>query len=170
MVLSHTPKGTSEAPKGTAPFGIYLARTLYILYQFIFCSLHDLYRCIIQVEDSDELEVWPDNEVNSQDEEAVPVPIIEEMSPCARIVQLYVMFLITWQAMFRLSDAGLNVLLTFIATFFALLVKVFALDALKPLLDRLPRTVQAARNFLGYDRDKFIKYVICPSCHSIYTP
>ena len=124
---------------------------------------------IIQVEESDEIEVWCDNELDSDNEDGLRGTLTEGAPPCVRIVRLYVMFLITWKAMFRLSDTGLNMLFTCIATFISLLVKVFALKALTPLLDQLPQTVQAARNFLGYDRDNFMKYASCPFFHSIHT-
>lgn len=51
-----------------------------------FCTPHNFNQYTFQVEDNDELEVWSDNEVDSHDRDAVPVTLIEETSPCVRIV------------------------------------------------------------------------------------
>ena len=37
-----------------------------------------------------------------------------------------------------------------------------------PFLDQLPRGIAAAKKCLGYQCDDFVKYAVCPSCHTIY--
>ena len=78
------------------------------------------------------------------------------------------MFLFTWQTLFRVSDVGINVLLSFIATFLTLLVSVFGLRPLQEFVQHLPRTVRIARRYLGGNFDNFIKFVSCPKCHCVY--
>lgn len=86
-----------------------------------------------------------------------------------RITQLYLMFLFTWQAFFKVSDVGMNVLLAFIATFLAFLLRMFGASMLQGIVQQLPKTVYLARKYLGVHKDRFIKYASCPRCHSIYS-
>ena len=80
------------------------------------------------------------------------------------------MFLFSWQSLFKVSDVGLDILIKFFAMFIALLVKVLSLPMpfLRPFIDQLPHGIGAAKKFLGYHKDDFTKYAVCPSCHSIY--
>ena len=67
-------------------------------------------------EDEDEVELIIDD--------AFPVEMAQSpvQTKVLRITQLYLMFLFTWQGFFRVSDVGMNVALTFIATFLTLLL------------------------------------------------
>ena len=77
------------------------------------------------------------------------------------------MFLFSWQSLFNVSDIGLNVLIKIIALFFSLLVKVLSLP-MKSFTDHLPQGIEAAKRFLGHQKDNSTKYAACPSCHSIH--
>ena len=78
------------------------------------------------------------------------------------------MFLFTWQSMFRVSDAGMNVLLLFISIFFGLLVSTLGLRCLTDFINLLPQSVSSARKLIGHVSDRFTKYASWPQCHSIY--
>ena len=66
-----------------------------------------------------------------------------------------------------MSDVGLNVWIEFIAFFFFLLVKVLSLP-MKSFTDHLPQGIEAAKRFLGHQKENFSKYAACPSRHSIH--
>lgn len=78
------------------------------------------------------------------------------------------MFLFTWQSLFRVSDAGMNVLLLFMTSFFSLLVSSFGIKCLDNFVQLWPRNVSSARRFIGHVTDIFSKFAICPYCDSIY--
>ena len=113
-------------------------------------------------EDEDEVELIIDD--------AFPVEMAQSpvQTKVLRITQLYLMFLFTWQGFFRVSDVGMNIALTFIATFLRLLISAFGLNPLKEFVSQLPRTVNTARGYLGNNSDSFTKYASCPKCHSVY--
>lgn len=85
------------------------------------------------------------------------------------VVKLYIFFLFTFQATFRISDAALSVLLSFIAIFLKLLAEKYKAAELLQLSLVLPCTVTAARKIVNSNRDNFSKYACCPSCSSVYS-
>ena len=84
------------------------------------------------------------------------------------INRLYIMFLFTWQTLFRVSDFGMSILFAFILQLLKLLVRNFGLSAIKEMVEQLPHNVYTARKYFGGNIDRFIKYVSCPKCHEIY--
>lgn len=85
-----------------------------------------------------------------------------------QVTRLYLMFLFTWQALFRVSDVGMNVLLAFIATFLMFLVRIFGVPSLRDVVLQLPKTVYLARKYIGGEKDRFLKFASCPTSHSIF--
>ena len=89
-------------------------------------------------------------------------------SRIVRIITLCIMFLFTWQRIFRLSDTGMGALFLFFASFFGVLISVFGLSHMSEFVKHLPKTALQARKFVGHCRDNFTKYVSCPKCHYVY--
>ena len=56
----------------------------------------------------------------------------------------------------------------FFVTFLALLAKVLHIATLEKFSSNIPKTISAARQFMGYNRDDFEKWVTCRDCSSIY--
>ena len=64
------------------------------------------------------------------------------------IVMAYLKFLFSWQMMFRLSDVGLGVLLSFFSTLLSIVGRVFQVDLkFNDFAAKLPRSVRAAKKF-----------------------
>ena len=59
------------------------------------------------------------------------------------MTQLYLMLIFMWQNIFRVSDTGINVLLTFMAAFLQVLSSVFN-ETLKVFVHQLPKSITAA--------------------------
>ena len=85
-----------------------------------------------------------------------------------KLIEAYLTFLFMWQNLFRVSDVGMGVLLSFIALFVLLLGKSFGLESLKSLGSILPKSVYSARKLLGRNLDHFLKFVCCPKCSTLY--
>ena len=85
-----------------------------------------------------------------------------------RLIRSYIMFLFTWQTLFRVSDTGMGVMFVFIAVLLGLLVSRLNITTLSDFVELLPRSVTAAKKFIGHFSDEFSKYASCPKCHSIY--
>ncbi|XP_062513401.1 uncharacterized protein LOC134189178 [Corticium candelabrum] len=73
-------------------------------------------------------------------------------------------YLLLWQHRFGVSDSAINKLLRFIVVFFGMLRIV--LPQANLISHLLPTSVQLARQ--KFHSDKFIKYTVCPRCHSLY--
>lgn len=108
-------------------------------------------------------EIWYDHD----DEAELAIPI-NTQSSMHRLVRVYIMFIFTWQSLFRVSDSGMNVLLLFFAMLFGLLVSSLGIKNLDDFIQLLPRNITAARKVVGHGSDIFLKYASCPVCHSIY--
>lgn len=110
-----------------------------------------------------EIEIWFDDpDVFLHHDTSAPCD-----QPYSDILRLYTMFLFMWQNLFRVSDTGISILFSFMATFFLLLSKL--LPPLKAFSDTLPKNIDAARRFLGKNKDNFSKWVSCEKCSCLYT-
>ena len=92
----------------------------------------------------------------------------QEAIPHQMLVFSYLKFLFLWQAMFRLSDAGLGIFLSFFATLLGILSRVLSVTSLLDIANSLPASVRAARKMIGKGQDRFQKWVCCPVCSSLY--
>ena len=80
-----------------------------------------------------------------------------------------VFFILTFQSTFRVSDAAISILLSFLSTFLSILVQGCEVDEdLQSFIKELPTNIIAARKLTGGNRDNFEKFTCCPSCFSIY--
>lgn len=93
----------------------------------------------------------------------------EDFSPTNNnLVKMYVMFLLKWQSLFRVSDTAMNVLLRFTVGFFGLLIMLFKASVLKDFLNQLPKNIYMAKKLIGISSDNFEKFASCSKCDSIY--
>ena len=116
-------------------------------------------------------EYWQDDEIDelvelSSDNES------KEQTQEYKLLRVYLFFLLMFQTLFRVSDAGIRVLLVFFNTFIRLLARVFKLENLNNFVAALPSSLCATRKFTRQTkiRDDFEKFVACPDCHCIYLP
>lgn len=82
------------------------------------------------------------------------------------IIQWTMIFLCMWSSFCALSDNALDILLAFLEAVFASMGTLFPVLASFAVL--FPKSLHLLRKQLGMDQDKFIKYVVCPKCHSLY--
>ena len=73
-----------------------------------------------------------------------------------------------WQTHFYLSDASIEYFLGMFYVILQTLVVVLKIDLLSAIIEKFPKTIYSARKFLGINRDRFIKYVVCPKCCKLY--
>ena len=88
-----------------------------------------------------------------------------------RLTKLFTLFILLWQIVFKVSDAGMTIMFLFLCKFIGIIVSsvlptVQAQAFLTTL--RIPRNVMKAKALIGRDGDSFSKYASCPKCHSIY--
>ena len=78
--------------------------------------------------------------------------------------------LLLWQSLYRVSNSALNVLLKFLSAFIPAFGSVFTSDSLRQLSSELPHTTTAAYKLLWkVNKDDFVEFVVCSSCHSLYS-
>ena len=98
-------------------------------------------------------------------EAAEPADEADKYTP---LVRLYALFLLMFQSLFRLSDTALSVLLKFLAMFFRSLGRMVG-SLPGSFLDSIPDNIGSARKNTGSARDRFVRFVCCPSCHALYS-
>ena len=129
--------------------------------------------------DSDsETELWfedDDDYPSINDDTAAGVRELEPMSHTShiddnesKVIRFFLMFIFLWQSLFKLSNTGVQVLLSFFARFLSLVAKIINVDKLNEFAKKLPKTLYLAKKFLGTGQDIFLQYVTCPKCSSIY--
>ena len=90
---------------------------------------------------------------------------IESVPPA--ILSLAV-FMLSWQATFKIPDTCLAALLVFLYHFLSLVGTLTVSTQLCQFSNMLPRNVQMLRKITLIDVDTFTSYVACPLCHSLY--
>ena len=113
--------------------------------------------------------MWDDSNVDTN----VHVRVVDEhtdsdSSKTLKVIRVFLTFIFFWQSCFHLSDVGVNMILGFFVTFLLLLAKVLCISSLEKFSLNIPKTISAARQFMGYNRDDFEKWVTCRHCSSIY--
>ena len=120
-------------------------------------------------------ELWDitDEDVNEDFPQAQykqPSVDVSEKSRISRsanvIVRWMLIFLCLWSSFCSLSDNAFEVLLAFLLAVFDSMGTTIPLVANFAVL--LPRSVHLLRKQLAVDQDKFIKYIMCPKCNSLY--
>ena len=86
----------------------------------------------------------------------------------AKVIRLFIFFLMMFQTIFHCSDAALNTLMSFFAKFIVVIGKLFQCEKLESFAIKLPHTIIQARAQVHQNRDDFKKYVCCPKCSSIF--
>lgn len=115
-----------------------------------------------------DIEIWLDDDQPDSDLALQTAAGENNHYPHNNLIKAYLIFLFTWQSIFRLSDVGMGVILSFVAVFLLFLGKTFAFEPLLKFVSYLPRTVYASRKILNRNKDSFTKYVCCPKCSSLY--
>ena len=95
-------------------------------------------------------------------------PQVRQESRGHILMKAYVVFMLKWQTLFRVSDAGMSVLFLFITVLISFLISSLHINGLQEFSQLLPRNAIAARKLIGDTADSFAKYASCPTCHSIY--
>ncbi|CAH3140662.1 unnamed protein product, partial [Pocillopora meandrina] len=98
----------------------------------------------------------------------------DEYSPsisdrCGILVFWLLLFLVSWQSAFFVTDSAVEMLLKFLSRFLGLLGTFDENGIISRLSKRLPSTLYKLRKNLGLlGNDEFIKYVVCPKCKNLY--
>lgn len=82
---------------------------------------------------------------------------------------MFLRFLFLWQSIFRISDAAISSLLSFMVKFLSIVARCLKVDNLFSIVSTFPQSLHRAKGFLSQLSDDFVKYVSCPSCHSLYS-
>ena len=78
--------------------------------------------------------------------------------------------MLLWQANCKLSNNGLEWLLRFLFQFLHLLGVTCNCEYLVEFCAMFPTSLYVLRKIVDLDRDDFVKYVVCPTCSSLYDP
>ena len=79
-------------------------------------------------------------------------------------------FLVSWQFFFNISNRALNALVRFLYKFLSILGDFISSERLKQLLSKFPSTHSKLLNLLGLNpcSDAYTVYVLCPQCNLVY--
>ncbi len=80
----------------------------------------------------------------------------------------FIHLLFVWQMAFVVSDNCLKILLAIIGYLLTTLQIAIGGNHLQAILDTFPATLHKARKFVGFDKDEFVKFIVCPKCKKLY--
>ena len=85
-----------------------------------------------------------------------------------KTAQFICTFLLSWQAIFRLTDSSINVLFKFLNLLLLKLSLLTGSENLQFLHKVFPSSLKQAQTLKGIDTNKFAKFVTCGKCHTTY--
>lgn len=96
--------------------------------------------------------------------EATPEEFEHNNNKITDMFRWLLILILTWQIGHCISVAAIGELLQFIAKAFSLAESLLS----SPGLSAFPTSIYLAHKYLKIERDNFIKYVLCPKCHTLY--
>ena len=78
------------------------------------------------------------------------------------------LFILTWQAMYKISDNAILVLIKFLKAFLKYIAELCEFQALVDFARTIPETMYMIQKVLWLEKDNFEKYAVCPKCKSLY--
>ena len=73
-----------------------------------------------------------------------------------------------FQAVFRVSNAAIGILLSFLSIFLQSVAYYLQLEQLQEFASSLPQSLFNARALAGRQSNQFRRYICCPKCHSLH--
>ena len=78
------------------------------------------------------------------------------------------LFILTWQFTYGVSDAGVLGILLFMYNFIRLISAKHDRVLLQPIFNLFPKSLKAAFELVGINPTGFTRYIICRKCNSIF--
>jgi len=125
-------------------------------------------------QEDEEPEFWDDfpDEIFNDIGKDQPLPEPSEKSSITKkltsLLQWFVLFILLWQANCKISNNGLEWLLRFLFQFLHLVGITCHCDYLVEFCTMFPTSLYVLRQLVEFDRDDFVKFVVCPKCSSLY--
>ena len=117
------------------------------------------------------VEVWEcsdgeDEDINEPNQGTVPV---QEMTPASLILlKFMVIFLLSWQAIFRVSNVAIDLAFKFMGILLHKLSDLVQSNKLRLLAEAFPTTMLKAHAYQAINRAKYQVLTVCRKCHSTY--
>ena len=88
---------------------------------------------------------------------------------CGILIYWLLLFLLSWQCGFSLSDSAVDMLLKFLSRYFWAIGTFDENGAMAKVAKCMPNTFYKLKKLLGVmNNDDFVKYVVCPKCKTLY--
>ncbi|KAL2086233.1 hypothetical protein ACEWY4_017292 [Coilia grayii] len=85
------------------------------------------------------------------------------------LVLLILTLLSKWRSFFTVSDRAFVSLLGALKVFLQVVGTLLHVDTIRHLARHFPTSMYLFRKHLGFSKDDFIKYIVCPKCNSVYS-
>ena len=92
----------------------------------------------------------------------------DSASKMQKLVGFICMFLLSWQAVFRIPDGALNVMFKFLSLLFLKLGDITGSVDMKTLSQHFPSSLMLARKVQSGDSANFSKLIVCQKCSTTY--
>lgn len=81
-------------------------------------------------------------------------------------VQVFTLFLLSWQSMFRIANIAVSVLLRFFSHYLSVVTQ---LESIRSISKLFPNALDKAQKIARLNRNDFRQYVCCSKCFAVYT-
>lgn len=105
----------------------------------------------------------PENVTTSNEETSNPA----RSSSSSESITL-LLFLLSWQAIFKVADRAIIVLLKFVKEFLKYLGEICQVDVLVEFARLIPETMYMVYKTINLEKDNFERFAVCPVCKSLY--
>ncbi len=113
--------------------------------------------------------MWETDDCEDDDSNAKQSPDISTISLSSlQLLRFTVLFLLSWQAIFRLPNIALDIAFKFFSIFLNKLSDISGTVGLKEVASFFPETLMKAHKFQCITRDNYKKLIVCSKCFSTY--
>ena len=116
----------------------------------------------------DEMDCTLSENIGDQDPHQPTDPIVAVKPSMVKVIGFVCTFLLSWQAIFKLPDIAIGIILKFLSTFFLKLSEITGSEDLKAIHKMFPDNLKHAQKVQGINRDDYERLVVCHQCHSMY--
>ena len=114
-----------------------------------------------------DVEVWETSDEKDCDDNQLDHPK-GDCSSEMKVVGFMCIFLLSWQAIFRVANVSMGIMFKFISLLLLKLSEMTGSISLHSLYELFPDTLTKAQTVQSINTDVFKKYIVCRKCHSTY--
>ena len=112
--------------------------------------------------------MWDEDDEDDEVDNDEEINVITLSSSAQQVLKFIVLFILSWQAIFRIPNVAIDLVLKFFNILLHKLHDYTGSAKLRDIADVFPSTLLKAQTFQSIMRDNYVKFIVCPKCYCTY--